>query len=182
MIFVVLVVDWRLFFVLCSRCCFFWFLLWLLIGSFVHWLLLLLLLLLLLQLVLQHAVGATVGAATSRRHPRLVPWWEVQSKNLRGAASMGVCVCVWTWWASATMSSSPAPIISSSLNEALTARGIDTSEFLLRISKCPQSYLLQLDVTPFNAQGKMVQTRSRQWGVVAHSSVLLVWPQTSKIL
>lgn len=93
-----------------------------------------------------------------------------------------VCVCVWTWWASATMSSSPAPIISSSLNEALTARGIDTSEFLLRISTCPQSYLLQLDVTPFNAQGKMVQTRSRQWGVVAHSSVLLVWPQTSKIL
>lgn len=60
------------------------------------------------------------------------------------------------------MSSSPAPIISSSLNEALTARGIDTSEFLLRISNCPQFYLLQLDVTPFNAQGKMVQTRSRQ--------------------
>ena len=66
------------------------------------------------------------------------------------------------------MSSSPAPIITSSLNEALTARGIDTSEFLLRISTCPRSYLLQLDVTPLRPKArwfKHVQGNEVLWPI-----------------
>lgn len=178
----VLVVDWRLFFVLCSRCCLMFFVV--VVDWFVRSLVVVA-----VAAVLVIAVGV---AARGWCYCGSGYFWQASTFGSMVRSSIEeparccingcMCVCVWTWWASATMSSSPAPIISSSLNEALTARGIDTSEFLLRISTCPQSYLLQLDVTPFNAQGKMVQTRSRQWGVVAHSSVLLVWPQTSKIL